>query len=642
MDQTLAEKTRLAISKRAGARVTLQEINSPADLRRLRVEELGRLAEEAREFLVSVVSQKGGHLGPSLGVVELTFALHYVFDTPLDKIVWDVGHQAYIHKILTGRREDLWTIRQLGGISGFVSPAESPYDHFGVAHASTSISAALGFAAARDAQGEDYRIVTVTGDGAMTGGMAYEGLNNAGHSGRDLLVILNDNEMSISPNVGAISHYLTSLTTNPFYKRMKNEIYNLIEKFPKMGMTVGQLAKRMETSLKSVLVPGALFQALGFTYHGPLDGHNLPELVSVLSRLRKAKGPVLLHILTRKGRGYPPAEASPDCLHGVSPSVAGKPKKSVLPAYTRVFADTLTEMAREDSRIVAVTAAMADGTGLVRFQKQHPKRFFDVGIAEAHAVTFSAGLAASGLRPVTAIYSTFIQRAYDQLIHDVAIQKLPVVFVMDRAGLVGPDGPTHHGVFDFSFLRPLPNFVVSAPKDGDELRDLLATALTQNEHPFFIRYPKESCGTLTENRRPRPMPIGSWEVLADGESLALLAVGSMVRVCQGVIEDLRAQGIAAGLVNCRFVKPVDRECLRQLQGKYPLLVTVEENAVSGGFGHGVYEALQADGEPLPKLFHRGIPDRFICHGTRQEVLDLVGLSREKLLLDCLEILENNG
>ncbi|MEE8112299.1 MAG: 1-deoxy-D-xylulose-5-phosphate synthase, partial [Acidobacteriota bacterium] len=626
MDQTIAEKTRFAIPKRAGARVTLQEINSPSDLRRLRVEELGRLAEEAREFLVSVVSQKGGHLGPSLGVVELTFALHYVFDTPLDKIVWDVGHQAYIHKILTGRREDLWTIRQLGGISGFVSPAESPYDHFGVAHASTSISAALGFATARDAQGEDYRIVTVTGDGAMTGGMAYEGLNNAGHSGRDLLVILNDNEMSISPNVGAISHYLTSLTTNPFYKRMKNEIYNLIEKFPKMGMTVGQLAKRMETSLKSVLVPGALFQALGFTYHGPLDGHNLPELVSVLSRLRKAKGPVLLHILTRKGRGYPPAEASPDCLHGVSPSVAGKPKKPVLPAYTRVFADTLTEMAREDSRIVAVTAAMADGTGLVRFQKQHPKRFFDVGIAEAHAVTFSAGLAASGLRPVTAIYSTFIQRAYDQLIHDVAIQKLPVVFVMDRAGLVGPDGPTHHGVFDFSFLRPLPNFVVSAPKDGDELRDLLATALTQNEHPFFIRYPKESCGTLTENRRPQPMPIGSWEVLADGESLALLAVGSMVRVCQGVIKDLRAQGIVAGLVNCRFVKPVDRECLRQLQGKYPLLVTVEENAISGGFGHGVYQALQAIGGSMPKLFHRGIPDRFICHGTRQEVLDLVGLS----------------
>ncbi len=638
MDHTLAEQAKLAVSAKDRKRVRLEDINSPADLRALPVQDLVPLAEEAREFLISVVSRTGGHLGASLGVVELTFALHYVFDTPRDKILWDVGHQGYIHKILTGRREDLWTIRQLKGISGFLKRSESPYDQFGAGHASTSISAALGFAAARDAGGKDYRIVTVTGDGAMTGGLAYEGLNNAGNSGRDLLVILNDNEMSISPNVGAISHYLTSITTNPYYNRLKEEVYHLIEKFPKMGISVGQLAKRLETSFKSLLVPGALFQSLGFTYHGPIDGHNLPELVSVLSRIRAAKGPVLLHVLTQKGKGHPLAETSPDCLHGVSPTVTGK-KKPSLPPYNKVFAETLAEMAEEDGRIVAITAAMADGTGLVHFQKKHPGRFYDVGIAEAHAVTFAAGLAAGGMRPVVAIYSTFLQRAYDQIIHDVAIQKLPVVFVLDRAGLVGPDGPTHHGAFDFSYLRPIPNCILASPKDGDDLRDLMATALAQEERPFFIRYPKESCIALTAGRAPAPVQIGSWELLEEGEDLALLAVGAMVRVCREVVGDLRDRGVSAALVNCRFVNPVDRECLARLRKNLSHLITIEENVLAGGFGSAVHEALRATPGPVPRLLHLGIPDRFIEHGTRGETLALAGLSREKILESVLDSLE---
>jgi 1-deoxy-D-xylulose-5-phosphate synthase len=641
MDQTIAERAKLAVAAKDRAPVALKDIQSPADLRRLEVPDLNRLAIEAREFLISVVSQKGGHLGASLGVVELTIALHYVFETPRDKIVWDVGHQGYIHKILTGRREDLWTIRQRNGISGFLKPSESPYDHFGAGHASTSISAALGFAAARDARGEDFRVVSVTGDGAMTGGLAYEGMNNAGHSGRDMLVVLNDNEMSISPNVGAISHYLTSITTNPFYKRVKEEIYNLIEKFPKMGIEVGQLAKRMESSLKSVLVPGALFQALGFTYHGPIDGHNLPELVSVLKRLRDTRGPVLLHVVTTKGKGHPEAETSPDCVHAISPS-AGTGKEQTAPAYNRVFADTLAELADADDRIVAITAAMSDGTGLIHFQDRHPERFYDVGIAEGHAVTFSAGLAAAGLRPAVAIYSTFLQRAYDQIIHDVALQKLPVVFILDRAGLVGPDGPTHHGTFDLSYLRAIPNCVVAAPSHGDELRDLMATAFQQGDAPFFIRYPKEGCGTLTEGREPRTIPIGSWEVLEEGGELAVLAVGAMVPICGGVVGRLRERGIRATLVNCRFVKPLDRDCLDQLRRSCPVLFTVEENAVSGGFGTGVYEALLESDGPRPALHHLGIPDRFIEHATRSEDLDIVGLSESKILDFILATLERRA
>jgi 1-deoxy-D-xylulose-5-phosphate synthase len=619
----------------------LPRINSPQDLQPLKVEQLQQLAAEIREYVVSVVSKVGGHLGPSLGVVELTLALHKTFDSPKDKIIWDVGHQAYPHKILTGRRDRFPTLRQYGGITGFVNPAESPHDAFGVAHASTSIAAALGMAAARDLKGERHHVVTVTGDGAMTGGLAYEALNNAGHSGRDLLVILNDNEMSISPNVGAISHYLTSITANPFYNRIKEEVKGILDRLP-LGEPVGELAKRVEHNLKNILVPGALFQALGFHYYGPIDGHNLPELLAVLGRLKNAKGPVLLHVLTRKGKGYAPAEGDACYYHGVAPfdATTGKTNGSGgkgLPSYNEVFAESLSEISVRDSRVVAISAAMADGTGLVGYRQRFPGRFFDVGIAEAHAVCFAAGLATQGIRPVAAIYSTFLQRAYDQIVHDVGIQNLPVVFCLDRAGLVGPDGPTHHGVFDLSYLRAVPNFIVTAPKDGDEMKDLLTTALEQSEHPFAIRYPKTSCVRWTTGRPGTVLPIGSWEELRTGRGICLLAVGTMVEACGRAVDLLREQGVQAGLVNCRFVKPLDREMLRRLRAEHDLLVTVEENVLAGGFGAAVHEALAEMGRGARGLAHCAVPDRFIAHGSRAELLEEVGLTPSRIAARVLHL-----
>src|SRR5437899_3105044 len=464
------DDVRPATESRSAAEPLLSIVNSPADVKRLSARDLEQLASELRRYIVEVVSKTGGHLAPSLGAIELTIALHYCFDTPKDRIVWDVGHQAYGHKVLTGRRDRLPTIRQYHGLSGFVSPPESPYDAFGVAHASTSIAAAMGIAVARDAAGDDYHVVTVTGDGAMTGGLAYEGLNNAGHSGRDILVILNDNEMSISPNVGAISKYLTSITSSKYYNRLKEEVREILKKMP-LGEPAGQLAKRMERSLKEVVVPGGLFQALGFQYYGPIDGHNLTEMIGVLTNLKAVKGPRLLHVITKKGKGLPYAEANSCVYHGVTAfdpasGTMAAPGKSAAPDYCKVFAEGLSRLASENDRIVAITAAMADGTGLVNFKERHPSKFFDVGIAEAYGVTFAAGMAISGMRPVAAIYSTFLQRAYDQIIHDVGVQCLPVTFCLDRAGLVGADGPTHHGVFDLSYLRAVPNFVIDAPTDG--------------------------------------------------------------------------------------------------------------------------------------------------------------------------------
>jgi 1-deoxy-D-xylulose-5-phosphate synthase len=612
----------------------LPRINSPADIKILNLQQLHQLAREVREYVIEVVSRVGGHLGPSLGVVELTLALHKVFDSPKDKIVWDVGHQAYPHKILTGRRDRFPTLRQYRGVSGFVSPAESEHDAFGVAHASTSIAAALGMATARDLKGEKFRVVTVTGDGAMTGGLAYEALNNAGHAKRDLLVILNDNEMSISPNVGAISQYLTSITANPYYNRIKEEVKSILERVP-LGEPVGELARRVEQNFKNLLVPGALFQALGFSYYGPIDGHDLEGLLSVLTRLKSAHGPILLHILTRKRKGYAPAEGNACYFHGVSPfdaatgKAAGSDKKG-LPSYNEVFAEALSEIADADPKVVAITAAMADGTGLIKFQERHPTRFFDVGIAEAHGVCYAAGLATQGIKPVAAIYSTFLQRAYDQIIHDVGVQCLPVVFCLDRAGLVGPDGPTHHGVFDFTYLRAVPNFIIAAPKDGDELKDLLATALTQRERPFAIRYPKTPCGRYTEGREGRPIPIGSWEVLKEGEGVCLLGVGAMVESCLKAAAILESSGVKAGVVNCRFVKPLDLELLAKLCRQYPVLITVEENVLNGGFGSGVGEALCEEEASAQSLHHFAVPDRFVTHGSRNELLEEVGLSPARI------------
>ena len=641
MDSALAKKWEWA-RREVPIPPLLARIHAPSDLKALTRAELKQLAVALRDYVLQVVSRTGGHLGASLGVVELTVALHYLYDTPRDKIIWDVGHQSYIHKVLTGRCEDLFTIRQYGGISGFCNITESPYDVFGAGHASTSISAALGVATARDLAGDDYRVVTVTGDGAMTGGLAYEGLNNAGVSGRNLTVILNDNSMSISPNVGAISHYLTSLTTHPLVKKVRHEVLSLIGKLPSVGEPAGELVKRLEKAIKSVLVPAALFQTLGFQYFGPVDGHDMDEIIDVLERLKPLSGPVLLHVLTRKGEGHPQAASSPDRVHAVkgrnpTPKLvrSAKPAKEPAsaagpPVYTKVFVHTLCRLAERDPRIVAITAAMADGTGLVEFQKEYPRRFFDVGIAEAHAVTFAAGLARAGARPVAAIYSTFLQRAYDQLIHDVALQRLPVVFCLDRAGLVGADGPTHHGVFDLSYLRLIPDMVVAAPRDGNELADLLATAFAHTEGPFAIRYPKASSVNWEQDRQPEPLALGSWSELRRGEQLAVLATGAPVAVLEAVADQLADEGMSLGVVNCRFIKPLDRDLLASLARRYRTLVTVEEGTIHGGLGNAVQETLRQLGERRPELLTLGLPDRFVTHGSREQLLSEVGLSPTQL------------
>jgi len=615
----------------------LDEISDPADLRRGAVEDLVPLAEEIREFLVSLASAKGGHFASSLGAVELTLALHYVFDTPRDRLVWDVGHQAYVHKILTGRRDRMHTIRQYGGLSGFLKRSESPYDAFGAGHASTAVSAALGIATARDLLGETFKVVAIVGDGAMTGGLSFEALNNAGASGRDLLVVLNDNAMSISPNVGAVAHYLTSLTTHPRYRRMKEELYAALRKLPRVGGPVGTFARRLEQGIKTVLVPGALFEALGFTYRGPIDGHDLPEMVRILEQIRDSdRGPVLLHVLTRKGKGYEPAEKDPASWHGVGPfdphtGVSRKSSGGVGPTFTSVFGDAIVERARRDPRVVAITAAMPDGTGLSRFAEEYPDRFFDVGIAEGHAVTFAAGLAAEGLRPVCALYSTFLQRAVDHLVHDVALQDLPVVFAVDRAGLVGADGPTHHGVLDLAWLRAVPGMVVAAPRDADALADLLETALEQDERPFAIRWPRDTApGPRT--REPRVIPVGTWETVREGGGrVVILAVGTMVGTALEAAEILAAEdGLDVTVVDARFVKPLDRPYLRELARSGPeLVVTLEEGTIRGGFGDAVHEAsLEEDLGLSPRLVQLALPDRFVTHGSRAELLAEVGMTAE--------------
>ncbi len=625
----------------------LATIESPADLKPLSESQLEQLAGELRQYIIDVVSRTGGHLAPSLGAIELTIALHAVFDAPRDRIVWDVGHQAYGHKVLTGRRDQLPTLRKYGGLSGFVSPVESPYDAFGVAHASTSIAAAMGMVVARDAARENYHVVTVTGDGAMTGGLAYEGLNNAGHSGRDILVILNDNEMSISPNVGAISKYLTTITSSRYYNRLKDEVRSIIRKMP-LGEEAEELAKRMERSLKEVVVPGGLFQALGFQYFGPIDGHNLSELIPVLRNLRTVKGPRLLHVITKKGKGYPHAEANSCVFHGVpafDPASGVMAKSGAAPAapdYNKVFVHAMNRMADESDKVVAITAAMADGTGLVKFKERHPERFFDVGIAEAFGVTFAGGLAISGMRPVAAIYSTFLQRAYDQIIHDIGVQSLPVIFCLDRAGLVGADGPTHHGVFDLTYLRAVPNMIVTAPKDGNELCDLLRTAMDQDARPFAIRYPKRSSRRFDPERTFQSLEIGTWETLSEGKDACLLAVGTMVDAACAVREALLEDGVDLGVVNCRFVKPLDGRLLRDLSTRYPILITIEENTLRGGFGSGVHEFFVEGGSAPGSLYHLGIPDRFVNHGSMPQVLEEVGLTPSRLVPRVREIVRGRA
>ena len=612
----------------------LDTIEGPEDLRKLDAQELATLAREIRAFLVETVSKTGGHLAPSLGTVELTLALYRVFHFPEDKLVWDVGHQAYTHKLLTGRRKAFSTLRQKGGITGFPNRFESPYDAFGVGHASTAISAALGMAVARDLDTDDAteskrHVIAVLGDGALTGGEAFEGLNNAGDLGRNLIVVLNDNGRSIDKNVGAMSEYLSALRIAPQYNRAKKDVEHLLKSIPRIGGKVYKTASAIKDGVRTALVPGAPFEEMGFRYIGPIDGHNLELLTEVFSQVRQMTGPILVHVHTKKGKGYLPAEEAPEKFHGIGKFDAATgecPKKDGAPSYTSVFSYALIELAKTDEDIVAITAAMPSGTGLKAFGKAYPERFFDVGIAEEHAVTFAAGLAASGKKPVVALYSTFAQRAYDQILHDVCLQKLHVVFALDRAGLVGQDGPTHHGVFDYSYLRHLPGMTVMAPKDEAELRDMMKTALALGG-PVAVRYPRGAAVGVPLPEAMTALPPGKAEVLRGEGAVALLAVGSMVQVAEKAADLLETEGITVRVINMRFVKPLDTELLLELSRDPEIrgLVTLEENMLAGGFGSAVLEALSDAGVLMP-VRRFGIGDTFVEQGTREELLALCGLT----------------
>ena len=565
----------------------LNRIEKPEDVKALTVRELEQLASELRHFIIDTVSQNGGHLAPNLGTVELTLALYSVFSFPEDKLVWDVGHQAYTHKILTGRRDAFKTLRKKGGITGFPNRSESVYDAFGVGHASTSISAALGMALARDAKGEKNQVIAVIGDGALTGGESFEALNNAGDLGTKLIVILNDNEMSIDANVGAMSEYLSRIRIAPQYARAKRDMGSLLMSIPHIGDKVYKTASHLKDGVRSVLVPGSLFEEMGFHYIGPIDGHNIGLLEEVLTSAKEMEGPVLIHIHTVKGKGYKPAEQAPEKFHGVGcfdPSTGKSAKKAgCAPSYTSVFSKALIDLAKDRPDILAITAAMPSGTGLKAFGQAYPKRFFDVGIAEEHAMTLAAGMAAADMHPVIALYSTFAQRAYDQLIHDVCLQNLPVTLCLDRAGLVGEDGPTHHGVFDLSYLRQMPNMCVMAPKDEEELRHMLATAIAI-EGPAAVRYPRGAGLGVPLTDSLETLPVGKAEVLQEEGDIAFLAVGTMVEKAKEAAAILKEEGIEAAVVNMRFIKPLDTELLGEMARTKRLLITAEENVLAGGFG----------------------------------------------------------
>ena len=607
-------------NKQALSKNILDTINSPADVKALSMEELKQLAEEIRQLLISVIAKTGGHLAPNLGVVELTLALHRVFSTPEDKIVFDVGHQAYIHKIITGRREQFPTLRQYGGLSGFPKRSESAHDAFGTGHSSTSISAALGMAVARDIKQQDYNVIAVIGDGSMTGGMAFEALNNAGTLHKRMIVVLNDNEMSISKNVGAMSEYLYHLRTGETYNKIKHDLEGWLKNMD-FGSDVLKALRRLKGSVKYLMVPTSIFEELGFTYLGPIDGHDLPTLIEVLQAAKKIDGPVLVHVLTKKGKGYKPAEESPNKFHGTGPFEIATGKKITNPnapiTYTEVFGKALTELADEDKDIIGITAAMPDGTGLSAFAKAHPTRFFDVGIAEQHAVTSAAGAAAAGLKPVAAIYSTFLQRAYDSVLHDICMQKLHVTLCLDRAGLVGDDGYTHHGVFDYAYLRSMPEMTVMAPKDENELRHMLKTAV-DFDGPISLRYPRGSGVGVDITEPMQALPIGKAEVLREGQDVSIWAIGSMVQSAAQAAEKLAEQGISAGVVNMRFVKPLDKELLLAQAKEYGKIVTLEEGVLQGGVGSAVLETLN-EAQLLTKcqVLTLGIPDEFVLHGDKK-------------------------
>lgn len=605
-------------------------INSPLELKKLNLAEMNELAGEIRQQLIESVSRSGGHLAANLGVVELTIALHYVYDTLLDRIVWDVGHQSYVHKILTGRRDKMATLRQYGGISGFPKTEESPHDAFNTGHSSTSISAALGMALARDVQGQHYSVLAVTGDGALTGGMTYEALNHAGNAGHDLTVILNDNEMSISKNVGAMSSYLNRLRTDPSYARTKDEIEGVLSRIPGIGHNIARAAGRFKDTVKYLMVPGIWFEELGFTYIGPVNGHNLEELIAVLTNVRKMKGPVLVHVITQKGRGYQPALNDPDLFHGIGPFDidTGKTDRRLLPTYTELFGQFMVDKGREDSRVAAITAAMASGTGLKNFAMKFPQRFFDVGICEQHAVTLAAGMARAGLKPVVCIYSTFLQRAYDQILHDVALQNLPVIFAIDRAGLVGEDGPTHHGVFDLAYLRSIPNLTIMAPADENEFLDMLNTAFAING-PTAIRYPRGVGGGVEIKPQRRILEIGQAQTLREGKDLGVVAIGRSVEMAKDLTTVLAGYGIETTLLNARFVKPLDADAIISLARKTSRLVTIEDNCLQGGFGSALVELL-ADNNIDADILRLGIPDEFVDQGKVEILFQYLNLDPESM------------
>ena len=602
----------------------LSQIDDPADLRKLKESELAQLTDEARQFLIETVSQTGGHLAANLGTAELSVALHYVYDTPTDQLVWDVGHQSYIHKILTGRRDAMSSIRQQDGLAGFPKRSESDYDSFGVGHSSTSISAALGMAIAAKQTGSDKRVCAIIGDGAMTAGMAFEALNHAGDLDANLLVILNDNDMSISPNVGGLSNYLARVLSGKLYSGMREGSKKVLSTIP----PVWELARRAEEHVKGMVVPGTLFEELGFNYIGPIDGHDLPTLIKTLRNMRELPGPQFLHIVTQKGRGYAPAENNPCGFHGVSKfdleSGEALSKSGSSPTYTEVFGEWLCDMAKKDPSLMAITPAMREGSGMVKFAEQFPEQYIDVGIAEQHSVTLAAGLACEGITPIVAIYSTFLQRGYDQLIHDVAIQNLPVLFAIDRAGLVGPDGPTHAGMFDLSYLRCIPNMMVMVPSNEDECRQMLYTGYKHNG-PAAVRYPR-GCGIGKKpEQQMTELPLGRGLVTREGQRVALLVFGSPLAEASTAAEQLNAT-----VANMRFVKPIDDALIAQLATTHDLLVSIEENVIAGGAGSAVHESLSAQGINTP-LLQLGLPDKFVDHGDRNALLSACGLDSSAII-----------
>jgi 1-deoxy-D-xylulose-5-phosphate synthase len=601
----------------------LDSIDSPPALRKLDRRQLPQVAQEIRDQIIDVVSRMGGHFGGNLGIVELTLALHYVFDTPRDQIVFDTGHQTYPHKLITGRRDTFNTIRQHNGISGFCKREESEYDVFNAGHASTSISAALGIAVARDLRKEDYRVVAVIGDGALSGGIALEGLNQAGHLKRRLMIVLNDNDMSISTNVGAMSGYLNQIIKGQRYNQAKDLAKGVMDRVPLIGGKLHGLAHDMEQVLKNMIVPGTLFEELGFKYLGPYDGHDLSTLLQVFEENRDYDGPILIHVITKKGKGYTPAEDKPIWSHGVSPFdiPSGEVKKSDKPqppSYTGVFADTLIELAKRDPKIVAVTGAMPEGTGLDKFAKVHPDRMFDVGIAEEHAVTFCGGMATQGMKPVAAIYSTFLQRAFDQVFHDVAIMDLPVVFALDRGGIAGADGPTHHGIYDMAYLRIFPNMICMAPKDENELQHMLKTAF-ETGHPTSLRYPRGNGAGVKMDAELQSLPIGKGEVLREGDAATIFAIGNEVWPAMEAAEMLAKEDINVTVINARFIKPLDDELISKYCQPYSLVITVEEGSLAGGFGSAIMERCEQLGLRDVRFHRIGIPDEYVHHGT-QDVL----------------------